>query len=266
MSRERVRPTREQTRQRLFTAAAGVFTDVGVGAATVEQVATAAGLTRGAFYSNFSSMEELAAAMLEDHLAQSWVHNRSLAGQHPDPADLVRALRDDTARADDPLHVNPLLQVELMLFVARNTELRVAAGEHIRAMRRLVGEIATSALHARGADPPLGPTQLGTILVALEDGLRLHQLIDPDATPADAFFDALDALVLLAAPPNRPRRPAERRGSPSAPTQNRSSESLGSVEPGADHGVAGQVSSRWTRAGAKAGRQTERYSAPAGVE
>jgi len=206
MSSERVRPTREQTRQRLLTAAAGVFTDVGVGAATVELVASAAGLTRGAFYSNFSSMEELAAAMLEDHLARSWAHNRALAGQHPDPADLVRALRDDTARADDPLHANPLLQVELMLFVARNTELRAVASEHVRSMRRLVGEIATAALHARGTEPPVGPALLGTVLVALEDGLRLHQLVDPDGTPPNAFFDALDVLVLLAAPPNPARR------------------------------------------------------------
>lgn len=205
MSRARVRPTREETRQQLVDAAAVVFTDVGVGAATVERVAEAAGLTRGAFYSNFSSMEELAAAMLEDHLARSWVHNRALAGRHPDPADLVRALRDDTTRGDDPLHTNPLLQVELMLFVARNTELRVVASEHVNAMRRLVGEIATAALHARGVAPPIDPTQLGTILVALEDGLRLHQLIDPDATPPDAFFDALDALVQLAAPPDAPQ-------------------------------------------------------------
>lgn len=203
MSRKRVRPTRDETRERLVAAAAGVFAEVGVGAATVEQVATAAGLTRGAFYSNFSSMEELAAAMLEDHLARSWVHNRALAGRHPDPADLVQALRDDTARADDPLHTNPLLQVELMLFVARNNELRSVASAHVRDMRSLVGEIAAGALRGRGVDPPVGPEQLGTILVALEDGLRLHRLVDPDATSPNAFYDALDALVRLAAPPGR---------------------------------------------------------------
>src|SRR5919108_618532 len=117
-SRVRVRPTREETRQRLLAAAAGVFAEHGVGAATVEQVTSAAGLTRGAFYSNFSTMEELAAAMLDDHLARSWAHNHTLAARHPDPANLVRALRQDTTRRDDPLHQNPLLQVELMLLAA----------------------------------------------------------------------------------------------------------------------------------------------------
>ena len=197
MSRARVRPTREETRQQLFTAAAGVFAEYGVAAATVEQVTTAAGFTRGAFYSNFATMEELAAAMLEDHLEHSWVSNRALAEQHPDPTDLVRALRDDTFRRDDPLHTNPLLQIELMLFVARTPELRSAMGDHVRTMRRLVGDIAVTALRERGVEPPASAEQLGLILVAIEDGLRLHRLIDPDSTPAGAFYDAVEALQQL---------------------------------------------------------------------
>jgi AcrR family transcriptional regulator len=207
-ARVRTRPTRDETRQRLFAAATVVFAEHGVGATTVEQLTTAAGLTRGAFYSNFSSMEELAAAMLDDHLARSWTHNRELAARFTDPGDLVRALRDDTSRHDDPLHANPLLQIELMLFVARTNELRTVAGEHIRTMRTLVGDIATQALRARGVEPTVPPEQLGLVLVALEDGLRLHRLIDPDSTPADAFFDTLDALqrLAIAAAPAEPAR------------------------------------------------------------
>jgi AcrR family transcriptional regulator len=198
MSRVRVRPTREETRQRLFAAATRVFAEHGVGATTVEQLTSAAGLTRGAFYSNFSTMQELAAAMLDDHLARSWARNRTLAADHPDPADLVQALRHDTARRDDPLHQNPLLQIELMLFVTRTAELRPAAAKHVRTMRTLVGDIADAALRARGVEPEARPEQLGMILVALEDGLRLHRLIDPDSTPPEAFYDALDALQRLA--------------------------------------------------------------------
>ena len=40
-----MRPTREETRERLLVAAAGVFAEHGVGAATVEKVVSAAGLT-----------------------------------------------------------------------------------------------------------------------------------------------------------------------------------------------------------------------------
>jgi AcrR family transcriptional regulator len=201
MSRARVRPTRDETRRRLVRAAAEVFAHHGVGAATVEQIAAAAGFTRGAFYSNFAGKQELAVAMLDDHLARSQAHNRALLARHPDPAGFVQALRDDAGRDDDPLHTTPLLQVELMLYVARTPELRPVLGAHLRAMRSLVGEIAATTVRASGVDLPVGPAELGTILVAVEDGLRLHRLIDPDSTAPDAFVDALEALerIVLAA-------------------------------------------------------------------
>jgi AcrR family transcriptional regulator len=205
MSTARVRPTREETRQRIIAAAADVFAQHGVMGTTVEQIALAAGLTRGAFYSNFSTKEELAVAMLEDHLAVSRSHNHALLRRHPDAATFVDALRDDLGR-DDPLHRNPLLQVELMLYVARTPELRPVLGEHLRSMRDLVGDLAATALRANGVDLRVEPHELGTVLVALEDGLRLHRLIDPDSTPADAFLDVLELLrrLMTDAPPAPP--------------------------------------------------------------
>jgi AcrR family transcriptional regulator len=195
-----VRPTRDETRRGLFAAAAGVFAEVGVAGASIEQIASAAGFTRGAFYSNFAGKDELAVAMLEDHLARSQVRNRALLRDHPDARGFVEALRDDSGHEDDPLHHNPLLQVELMLYVARTPELRPRLGEHLRTMRSLVGEIAGSIVRAARPEARVDPEALGTILVALEDGLRLHRLVDPASTPADAFPDALDQLesILLA--------------------------------------------------------------------
>ncbi|MEJ1154929.1 helix-turn-helix domain-containing protein [Microbacterium marmarense] len=50
---------REATRQKLLDAAAQVFAEVGLDAASVEEVCERAGFTRGAFYSNFESKDEL---------------------------------------------------------------------------------------------------------------------------------------------------------------------------------------------------------------
>ncbi|WP_242497602.1 TetR/AcrR family transcriptional regulator [Microbacterium protaetiae] len=51
--------SRENTRARLLDAAFDVFADVGLDAASVEAVCERAGFTRGAFYSNFASKDEL---------------------------------------------------------------------------------------------------------------------------------------------------------------------------------------------------------------
>ncbi|WP_166980150.1 TetR/AcrR family transcriptional regulator [Paramicrobacterium fandaimingii] len=56
---------RQKTRDRLLDAAYDVFAEVGVDAAPVELVVERAGFTRGAFYSNFESKNELFVALAE---------------------------------------------------------------------------------------------------------------------------------------------------------------------------------------------------------
>jgi AcrR family transcriptional regulator len=58
-------PRRERTRERLLDAAFAVFAHHGIRGASIEAVCEAAGFTRGAFYSNFSSKEELFLALAE---------------------------------------------------------------------------------------------------------------------------------------------------------------------------------------------------------
>lgn len=55
---------REQTRARLLDAAHEVFGEVGMDAASVETICERAGFTRGAFYSNFESKDELFLALI----------------------------------------------------------------------------------------------------------------------------------------------------------------------------------------------------------
>lgn len=55
---------REQTRARLLAAAHEVFAEVGMDAASVETICERAGFTRGAFYSNFESKDELFLALI----------------------------------------------------------------------------------------------------------------------------------------------------------------------------------------------------------
>lgn len=56
---------RGRTRERLLDAAYDVFAELGVHLATVEQITERAGFTRGAFYSNFTTKEELFFALME---------------------------------------------------------------------------------------------------------------------------------------------------------------------------------------------------------
>jgi AcrR family transcriptional regulator len=59
VAEKRVTKRRAETRQRLLQAALEVFAQEGFGRSTVDQVCARAGYTRGAFYSNFATLDEL---------------------------------------------------------------------------------------------------------------------------------------------------------------------------------------------------------------
>ncbi|TXL80351.1 TetR family transcriptional regulator [Vineibacter terrae] len=193
MSRVRIRPTRDETRQRLFEAAAEVFAARGIGAASIDAIAAAAGFTRGAFYSNFESKDALIIAMLEDHVERSLEHHRDLLARHRDPVAYVAALRASERSRQDPLGRAPLLHMELVLFAARAEQRRPELAKRLRARRALVAEIVATTMRAAGHD--VDPARAGAMLLALEDGFRLHRLIDPDTTPADSFLRAVSDLT-----------------------------------------------------------------------
>jgi AcrR family transcriptional regulator len=194
MSRVRTRPTRDDTCEKLFEAAARVFEEQGIGGASIEAIAAAAGFTRGAFYSNFKSKDELIIAMIEDHVAQSIRRNLDLLTQHRNLADFIDALKTMDRSRQDPLSRSPLLHMEMILFVARAEKRRPELAQRLRARRKLIADIieTTSKNSGRNASPTSAWT--GAILLALEDGFRLHRLIDPETTPADSFLRAIGDL------------------------------------------------------------------------
>lgn len=81
-------PRRERTRERLLDAAFTVFAHHGIRGASIEAVCEAAGFTRGAFYSNFSSKEELFLALAERAMRRQLTSLDSV-GKDLEP-DLVR--------------------------------------------------------------------------------------------------------------------------------------------------------------------------------
>lgn len=194
MSRVRTRPTRDDTRDKLFEAAARVFEQDGIGGASIEAIAAEAGFTRGAFYSNFGSKDELIFAMLEDHVEQSIRRNMEILAQHKNLDDFIAALKTMDRGRQDPLGRSPLLHMEMILFVARAEKRRPELAKRLRARRKLIADIIEATLKDSAKGETLNPPWMASVVLALEDGFRLHRLIDPETTPADSFLRAITDL------------------------------------------------------------------------
>jgi AcrR family transcriptional regulator len=194
MSKIRTRPSRDEVRSRLFEAAAQVFEEHGIASASIETITEAAGFSRGAFYSNFANKDELIIAMLEDHVEQSTLRNLELLAHHDDLADFVAALAAVDRELQDPLGRAPLLHMELILYTARASENRPELAERLRSRRELIARVIATANKTSESDRVVDPSW-APMLLALEDGFRLHRLIDPLTTPEDSFNQAVTRLL-----------------------------------------------------------------------
>lgn len=112
--------SRENTRARLLEAAAQVFAEVGLDGASVEAVCERAGFTRGAFYSNFESKDELflmlAASVSKVRVSavRTRVEELTAAGalvEGCDPIDLVQQIME--LGGDDRLGVMLLSEIRI---------------------------------------------------------------------------------------------------------------------------------------------------------
>lgn len=64
---------------------------------------------------------------------------------------------------------------------------RPELAKRIRA-RKLIADIVEATLKSNGKN------KMASVVLALEDGFRLHRLIDPETTPADSFLRAITDL------------------------------------------------------------------------
>lgn len=92
-----ISPRRAQTRERLFEAAFRVLARDGLAAASIEAIVAEAGFTRGAFYSNFATKEELFAGVIEREMRKR-LQAVSKAAQALTRADVPRPVTADFIR------------------------------------------------------------------------------------------------------------------------------------------------------------------------
>ncbi len=95
----------EQTRARILDAAERLFFERGVGNTSLEEIAAAADVTRGAVYWHFRNKADLFHALHESiSLPQERLMERAVAERHPDPLAVVEeaAINAFSHIADDP--------------------------------------------------------------------------------------------------------------------------------------------------------------------
>jgi len=184
--------SRAQTRERLLDAAFAVFVKDGIDAASIEEVAEAAGYSRGAFYSNFESKDELLCAVLDREIHREGQEFEALVSAIP-PADLIGKLREyyvEMGRSEGDC----AFWLGLQLYALRNEAIRPRVAELMRKKRDHVIAQVHRVYAAIGKEPPGSAETVSLGLISIAQGLGITRMLDPQAVSEEDLPKSLETL------------------------------------------------------------------------
>jgi AcrR family transcriptional regulator len=186
---------RQLTREALIASGRDVFAQRGFHAASLEEIAEAAGFTRGAVYSNFENKEELFFAVLDRHVELQLAAFDAFFEDSGGPVaasdeDVARVWRQLTA-GSDPQWV--ALSLEFRLYALRNPDVRDRFVARSHVYRDRVVSYLSEILHDVDLELLIPVSDLAAIVDWGGGGIMELGLIDPgQAHVLRTFLDVLN--------------------------------------------------------------------------
>ena len=176
---------RARTRDDLVDAADALFSANGFHATSVDAVADAAGYTKGAVYSNFASKEALFLAVYDRRADEAAAAIERELEEAPDPITGIETLARARVEQRSPGDGWLAVFFEFWAHVLRHPELR----ERFAAINKRVNEPLAAAAGQVAAEHGIEPEQpvarMATAYYAMQLGLQLERLTQPDVVDAE---------------------------------------------------------------------------------
>jgi AcrR family transcriptional regulator len=190
-----------RTRAALLDAAERMFAERGFQGASVEVITESAGFSRGAFYSNFTSKEQLFAELLQDRV---FAHYRNMAKRsaESDVRPSLRQLGEHLAaiQANSDGRWLFRLWLELLAHAGRDDDFRALAAGFWSGTRKLSAAAIEKRFEDAGRPPGMPPSDLASAMIALDIGLALQHFVDPDGAPLELYPKLYEALFAAQEP------------------------------------------------------------------
>ena len=188
------RERKELTRELLLDAAIEVFARKGYNGASLDDVADAAGFTKGAVYSNFSRKSDLfVALLLRETARRQEAFSEAVAGRPltelPETGGRWLEHREEDDRDVD------LFTMESWLAAARDPDIAALLRHSRHTVLDDLGRGVDEQVAAAAARPGLSGSEIVLLLEALGTGLLMAQALEPGVVPATLFSRAIRKLL-----------------------------------------------------------------------
>jgi AcrR family transcriptional regulator len=205
MTRKRLtrEESRDQTRQRLLDAALKLIAKKGLAGTSVEDIAGAAGYTRGAFYSNFGGKSDLFIELLRRDHQQATGELKTLLNNELPVEQIQSRTREMYGQLyrDNECFMN---WTEARMMAVRDTKFRAKLAALMAEKRGQIAELIAYFYQRVGVAPPTSPDVMAMGFMSLAEGVKLLMLSSPHEMTTDKaetiltlFVDSIMELALL---------------------------------------------------------------------
>jgi AcrR family transcriptional regulator len=192
MTREQ---SRANTRERLLAAARDVFARAGFHGASVEEIASQAGFSTGALYSNFDGKEDLFLVLMEreidEHAREIVAAVRARSSMAERATGGARQWMAMIEREPDAL----LLFMEFWAYGVRDAGVRPKVAARFAQMREVLTGLIADGARELGLELTIPAERLAVVIDALADGIARQKLADPQAVPDELMGETLSLLL-----------------------------------------------------------------------
>jgi AcrR family transcriptional regulator len=199
------RLTREQskanTRERLLAAARSAFASGGFNGTSVDEIASRAGFSTGALYSNFDGKEDLFLVLMEREIDE---HAREIAEAVRERASVAERATGGARQWMTMIEREPellLLFTEFWAYGVRDADVRPKVAARFAQIRRLLTKLIEEGVREFELELALPAEQLAIAVDALADGIARQRLADPSAVPDELMGNVLSLLFAAATRP-----------------------------------------------------------------
>ncbi|TDD44259.1 TetR/AcrR family transcriptional regulator [Saccharopolyspora elongata] len=197
---------RPKTTERLLDAALETFADRGFYGASIEEICDRADLTRGAFYYNYRTKEDLFFALFDLHAQRVIDRLTQAIEEMRDAPDPLGTLIARTNAVDDSERRWYLLSTEFTLHAIRNPETARALAEHDRRLRDEIVRLLGTLFDRLGRQAAVDLDSLARFITALHEGSLAQSLVEPDQLAPDELATAYLPPLIKAISRSRAKR------------------------------------------------------------
>ncbi|GBF51246.1 transcriptional regulator, TetR family [Leptospira ryugenii] len=192
--------SQQLTVSRILESAEKNFADYGFHAASVETITMEAGYSRGAFYSNFESKEDLFLKLVESRMDQILMELDLILTTELPPNQKLDHIRTYYRKnAQNPKFA--LIMSEFFQLAIRSHEIKEKIRKINRVYNQKLASIVDHIFNDSKEKPALSSYEITVMLLSLGEGLMLQHLSDPkkfnDAAISKTIDFAFDRLIQI---------------------------------------------------------------------